>query len=272
MCKHKSGWYLETGELIHAPETDDHESLAQAFGLRDNHITRNRMVRVELQPPDDPKEIQNPEAWKLVLDEENAPSWWEDAKENCKAKLWIEVQKEFLIGEKNCVIGGTWILLPETRLKKLVLGRIVWGVSANLGGANLSSAVLRDANLSGADLRGADLGGADLRGADLGGAYLEGADLRCAYLEGADLRDADLRCANLGGANLGGADLGGADLRGAYFGGASLSGADLGGADLRGANLRGANLRDAYRSSSDAKIEGWKVVDWKMVKENEEEK
>jgi hypothetical protein len=262
MCKHKSGWYLETGELIHAPETDDHESLAQAFGLRDNHITRNRMVRVELQPPDDPKEIQNPEAWKLVLDEENAPSWWEDAKENCKAKLWIEVQKEFLIGEKNCVIGGTWILLPETRLKKLVLGRIVWGVSANLGGANLSGAVLRDANLSGADLRGADLGGADLVRADLGGADLRGADLGDANLSGADLR----------GANLGGADLGGADLRGAYFGGASLSGADLGGSDLRGAYLMGANLRDAYRSISDAKIEGWKVVDWKMVKENEEKK
>jgi hypothetical protein len=232
MCKHKSGWYLETGELIHAPETDDHESLAQAFGLRDNHITRNRMVRVELQPPDDPKEIQNPEAWKLVLDEENAPSWWEDAKENCKAKLWIEVQKEFLIGEKNCVIGGTWILLPETRLKKLVLGRIVWGVSANLEGA---------------DLGGANLGGADLRSAYLGGANLWRADLGCADLSGASLRGARLVSAVLWGANLRYADL-------MY-------------ANLRDASLSGADLVGAYRSGADPKIEGWKVVDERLVKE-----
>jgi len=157
MCNHKSGWYLESGELVHAPETDDHESLSQAFNLHDNHLSRDRAVRVELQPPDDPKEIQNPEAWKLVLDEQNAPSWWEDKKDDCRRKLWVEVEKEFLLGEKDCVIGGTWIISPNAKIKKLVSGRIVWAVKASLGCADLSGANLSGANLSRANLSGAGI-------------------------------------------------------------------------------------------------------------------
>ena len=170
MCNHKSGWYLETGELIHAPETDDHESLSQAFCLRDNRVTLDRAARVELQPPSDPKEIQNPEAWKLVLDQTNAPSWWEEKKYDCKRKLWVEVEKEFLSGKRPCVIGGTWIVLPGAKLKKLVSSRIVWAVGASLECANLYGANLSGANLSRANLSGANLSRANLSGADLSGA------------------------------------------------------------------------------------------------------
>ncbi len=224
MCKHKSGWYLETGVLVHAPETDDHESLSRAFSLRDNHVTLDRAARVELQPPSDPKEIQNHEAWKLVLDQTNVPSWWEEKKDDCKRKLWVEVEKEFLSGEKVCVIGGTWIVLPSEKLKKLVSGRIVWAVGADLSRADLYGANLSRANLSRANLSGADLYGADLYGADLSGA-------------------------NLSRANLSGADL--------Y--GANLYGADLSGANLSGADLSGANLSRAKRCKTDGAIVGWEL-------------
>ncbi|MDD5168642.1 MAG: pentapeptide repeat-containing protein [Syntrophales bacterium] len=61
--------------------------------------------------------------------------------------------------------------------------------SCNLSGANLSNAILRWANLSYTDLGGADLSNA--------------------ILNGANLRNTILREANLAGANLGGADLSG---------------------------------------------------------------
>ncbi len=49
---------------------------------------------------------------------------------------------------------------------------------ADLGGAQMESAILIDANLQGANLGGAQLTGTVLNGADLTGTSLEGADLR----------------------------------------------------------------------------------------------
>lgn len=107
---------------------------------------------------------------------------------------------------------------------------------ANLGGANLSDAVMPGANLSGAYLSGvnlvrADLGGANLTWADLSGANLTwanlgGADLYEANLTGANLTGASLAWANLTGANLDGAVLDSVDLYGAYLSGAYLYGED----------------------------------------------
>ena len=55
--------------------------------------------------------------------------------------------------------------------------------SADLSGADLSSANLRSADLSSADLSSANLRGADLSGADLSSANLSGADLDKTYYQ-----------------------------------------------------------------------------------------
>jgi len=70
----------------------------------------------------------------------------------------------------------------------------------DLGGANLTGAILIEA-----DLAGANLGGANLTGAILGNVDLSSTRLRRADLSGANLTGAILAAANLDGANLTGA-------------------------------------------------------------------
>jgi uncharacterized protein YjbI with pentapeptide repeats len=117
--------------------------------------------------------------------------------------------------------------------------------SADLTAANLSSANLRGANLGSAHLS-ANLGGADLSSAVLFGAHLRGADLSSANLHDAYLHGADLSYANLRGTNLSSAHLSSADLTSANLSSANLRGADLRGADLSSADLSSANLSSAF--------------------------
>ncbi|WP_063058932.1 pentapeptide repeat-containing protein [Nocardia sienata] len=108
-----------------------------------------------------------------------------------------------------------------------------------LGGVNLTNAVLVGAHLDYAHLAEADLSNADLTvailgSADLTRADLVGAELVAAILIRANLTEADLFYADLESAFLTGANLTRADLHSANLTKADLSGADLSGADLTG--------------------------------------
>lgn len=107
----------------------------------------------------------------------------------------------------------------------------------DLGGADLSGAILanasfREADLSDAFMAESRLDGADFRYAVLGAAQLGGANLGVAQLRHADMRLANLEGAQLRGADLSGARLSGAKLDGADFAGATLMGCDLSQTDL----------------------------------------
>jgi uncharacterized protein YjbI with pentapeptide repeats len=90
------------------------------------------------------------------------------------------------------------------------------------------------------DLRGTDLSATSLHGADLSWSVLAKANLQYA-----DLSDANLHNALLADSELGSADLTNADLTDANLAGANLFSADLSGADLRDTSLSFADLTDA---------------------------
>ena len=143
----------------------------------------------------------------------------------------------------------------------------------DLGGVDLSEAVLprvdfRDANLEGTDFRNADLTEAEFRDAKLNGADFSGAKMERAVLIGAHIVGARFDGAHLVGAFLNGTTASGAsfrkaDLRAARIGvpkfqsddpfaaAASFEGADMswclfGEAALTGVDLRNANLSHAH--------------------------
>ena len=95
------------------------------------------------------------------------------------------------------------------------------------------------------DLRGTDLSATSLHGADLSWSVLAKANLQYAVLSDANLHNALLADSELGSADLTNADLTDANLAGANLFSADLSGADLRGADLRDASLSFADLTDA---------------------------
>jgi len=146
----------------------------------------------------------------------------------------------------------------------------------DLGGANLSEALLVRARLSQSLLIGTNLHGADLEDADFTQSHLDGADLGAADLSGAvltfaqfndsrfldDLKsllsrsgrptltenvfDSKLYGADLSSANLSHADLHGANLMAVDLRHANMSGAVFArNTELFGANLEHADLREA---------------------------
>ena len=230
MCNFKSAWYLESGELVHAHETDGHEYLALARGIKSGFVGMDRAVRVELLPPSNQDDIADISKWNLHLDELTAPDWWEDKKDDCLRQISAVVKSSIVTDERACLIGGSWVITKEARVRSIIGGRVISAAGANLENAYLWSANLRDANLE-----NANLGNANLRDANLG------------Y---ANLRDANLENANLGNANLGYANLENANL----------GNANLGYANLRDANLWDANLENARRLLDDTPIPGWQVV------------
>jgi hypothetical protein len=125
----------------------------------------------------------------------------------------------------------------------IVAAHALWLVSK---GGDGQRAVFNKMDLGGADLSGAVLANASFRETDLSDAYL--AESR---LDGADFRYAVLAAAQMGGANLGVAQLRHADLRLANLEGASLRGADLSGGRLAGAKLAGADFAGAVLMGCD---------------------
>jgi len=124
-----------------------------------------------------------------------------------------------------------WLVSKGAEGQRAVFNKMDLG-GADLSGAVLANASFREADLSDAFLAESRLDGADFRYAVLGAAQLGGANLGVAQL-----RHADLRLANLEAACLRGADLAGAKLSRAKLAGADLSGAILMGADLTQADL-----------------------------------
>jgi uncharacterized protein YjbI with pentapeptide repeats len=147
--------------------------------------------------------------------------------------------------------------------------RMLWGLTAVLGGVVLgcigllfvrlkpywlakyqgAGADLARAYLPGANLRGAELGNANLQQAVLSGADLRGSNLSLCCRHDADrlgsaanLQGAILRNANLSGADLMCTNLKDADLRGAILQHAFLMDTNFESADLRGAALRNASI------------------------------
>ncbi len=131
-----------------------------------------------------------------------------------------------------------------------------------LGGADLTEAVIRDLHLRLTDLSGGALAGARIEDSgrygvtlhlcDLREAGLATADLHDILLSAVDLRGADLRDASWSGVTVRASDLRGAQLEGAVLSGGgldrvevdSLAGLSLDGADLLLVDVTGADLTD----------------------------
>ena len=110
MCKFLSAIVLENGDIICDPEhTDSHEDLMVAANIRDGHTQLGRFARVEFLPPEDETQIANPDAWRLVLDEQNAPEWWDV--DVVRGKLERLVARQIVNDKRPLLLGGWWILV-----------------------------------------------------------------------------------------------------------------------------------------------------------------
>ena len=178
MCKFKSAIVTRGGDIFEYPETDSHEHIIAANGFRDDgsSISSRSWIRVEFTPPEDVKDLTTKSKWMLYVDEACAPDWWEDMKDTVRDSLWIRIKRMMVKDERQCLIGGSWILLPGSRVHQMVRARIIRAIEADLSGSDLSGSNLSRSNLSGSNLSGSNLSGSNL----------SGSNLRCSNLSGSD--------------------------------------------------------------------------------------
>jgi len=142
MCDFISAIIRENWDVICLPEyTDSHEDLMRHAGLRDDHLSQGRFVRVEFTPPDDGGQIADVSKWRLKLDERSAPEWWDS--ERAAAKMSRIAKRMIVSGARDVIIGGCWILDGDAKIGCMIGARVfvmrgnssvgkMWG-SSNVG-------------------------------------------------------------------------------------------------------------------------------------------
>ena len=150
MCNFFSGLAFPDGDIQTYDETDEHEPMIAVLGLNDSGtpIASRAFARWEFTPPADLTTIEDLNTWTLRVDESVVPAWWGERESRIREQIEDRVRRMFVRDERQFLIGGKWILLPGSRLHRLVGGRIVIACTgANLNGANLYGANLSSANL-----------------------------------------------------------------------------------------------------------------------------
>lgn len=117
MCRLKSCLVLKN--RVFCPAYDSHQDMLKELGIEDNEVNAmNTFVRVELVPPEatssyfDDKYFTSLQAplseWKLVVDQDMVPDWWEPAiyRHTIEQEIQKWLDKYVLINQEEKAITG----------------------------------------------------------------------------------------------------------------------------------------------------------------------
>lgn len=118
MCRMKSCLVLKN--RVFCPAYDSHQDMLEELGIEDNEINAMKtFVRVELIPPEATSDYFNDKyftslraplsEWKLVVDQDILPDWWEPAIYRCAIEKEVQkwLNKYVLINrEKKAIVGN----------------------------------------------------------------------------------------------------------------------------------------------------------------------
>jgi len=112
MCNFLSALVFSDGKIFSDPEhTDSHSDLIRVRGLDDSLPLETRgWIRVEFKP-DNNDTLDQPEMYKLTVDELAAPAWFDDAMRfDITERLREQVEKMIVRDRREILLGGCWIL------------------------------------------------------------------------------------------------------------------------------------------------------------------
>ena len=124
MCRFKSGIILKARCVVAQGNDDSHTNLLEALGIEDT--TQNAMtkfVRAELIPPDN-EWWTNPDTWKINIDQDITPDWFNEDKERYisdfteAVKQWWEAH--VLVDKKIDELSSGYYRLKRCEVKKLL--------------------------------------------------------------------------------------------------------------------------------------------------------
>ena len=109
MCQFKSALVLK--DRIFLPDYDSHDKMLQELGIEDNFTNASKVfVRVELSPTDG-NIFSAVDGWKLNIDQDILPEWWDEAECLPQLKELVEtwMRKHTIYAGEHEVADGVWL-------------------------------------------------------------------------------------------------------------------------------------------------------------------
>lgn len=109
MCQFKSALVLK--DTIFLPDYDSHDKMLQELGIKDNFTNASKVfVRVELSPTDG-NIFSAVDGWKLIVDQDILPEWWNEAERLPQLKELVEtwMRKHTIYAGEHEVSDGVWL-------------------------------------------------------------------------------------------------------------------------------------------------------------------
>jgi hypothetical protein len=126
MCNFLSALVFSDGKIFSDPEhTDSHSDLIRVRGLDDSRPLETRgWIRVEFKP-DNNDTLDQPEMYKLTVDELAAPAWFDNATRfDITERLREQVEKMIVRDRREILLGGCWILARGAKVVSVKNGLI----------------------------------------------------------------------------------------------------------------------------------------------------
>ena len=124
MCRFRSGIILKTRCVIAQEENDSHSDLLESMGIEDTAENAMRVfVRAELLPPKN-EWWTNPDTWKVNIDQDITPDWFDEDKERyitefrAVVKAWWK--DHVLIDQKVDELTSGYYRLKRCKVKELL--------------------------------------------------------------------------------------------------------------------------------------------------------
>lgn len=121
MCQFLSAVILRNGDVLTHPMLDSHTDLIRYYKLPDTTAYHQHFAKVELTPVD----WMDPATWNFRLDEETAPSWWDDVATGVEATLRARADRMILRGDHELIVDGCWIVGGKAKIRDVRSGRIM---------------------------------------------------------------------------------------------------------------------------------------------------
>jgi hypothetical protein len=124
MCKFYSAIVLKNGDLLHNENLTSHEDIIRLFNINDNQINCENHVKVEFAP-DDITDSADIEKYKLTVDEESTPEWFEKHREYVISRLKDIVSKRIITSDQKLLTGGLYAV-KNCKIDKVLCAQIIY--------------------------------------------------------------------------------------------------------------------------------------------------
>jgi len=115
---------MRNGDLLHNENLTSHEDIIRLFNINDSQVNCDKFVRVEFTP-DDSKDFIDIDKYKLNIDEDSTPKWFEKHREYVTSRLKDFVKKRIITSDQKILTGGLYVV-TNCIIDKVVAAEIIY--------------------------------------------------------------------------------------------------------------------------------------------------